>query len=343
MISIFTIAHFFVVSTTFNYKIFFTKNKHLSLATERILFLLTLFSTLHPGNTYGSMKDMEIKRIALIGIGTKGTVLVKSFILKGKDVVLYDVNETLLRRSVESIKNDLRKTVQQREMTPETMQDALNHIKTKTSLHDLGNCDIIIETIPDDIRIKKDLFKHLDNNAQPSTLLVTTSSLFTVSSVASLAKRHERIVGLHFYPSVPSSTIVEVVPHLRANSDAIKKAITIVTLLDKTPLLVKDSPGFLIERLLVSWYTEALRLVEEEVAEPQQVDTIVATNFCSSFQPFRHMDERGLDMVWQSAYQLFVQRFHDPRFQPSQLLQRMVDSGFYGQKSKNGFYTYNEE
>lgn len=284
-----------------------------------------------------------IKTVALIGAGQRGTALAQCIITKGIDLVFYDVNETLLRRSIELIKNNLRQLVQQRALTAEEMSSALGHIKTKTSLQDTGNCDIIIETVPDDIKIKRDLFKHLDNHAKKSALLVTTTSLYTVSSLAIYVKNSERMLGFHFPGSIEESRCVELIPTLCTNSHFVSTAYSFLQLLGKQPILSNDSPGFIVERALQCWYREALQIVEEAVAQPEQVDRIVTTNLTLPEGPFQQMDKRGLDVIHHACVLLHQQRFFDPRFQPSKLLQQMVDLGLHGKKTNRGFYTYQEE
>lgn len=283
-------------------------------------------------------QELQFKNVALVGMGKRGVELARCIVEKSIDVVLYDVNETLLRRAIELLKNEFRHEVQQRRLSPEKMEEALSHIKTKTSLPDIGNCDVIIETVPDDIRIKKDLFKHLDTHGKGSALLVTTTSLFTVASVASLAKNNERIVGFRFPQSIATSKIVEVVPTLRTKSTHEKLACAVVERIDKVPILTKDLPGSIVEHALQAWYGEALRIIEDTVVKPAQVDRLVTLTHLLPEGPFQQMDERGLDTICELSKAMFQQRFYDVRFQPSMLLQQMVELGMTGKKTKHGFY-----
>ncbi len=286
---------------------------------------------------------MDIKTIALIGVGKKGTSLARQLIERGFDITLYDVNATLLRRSVESIKNELRQSAQQHRITAEQMQEALIHIKSKTTLSDVGSCDVIIETVPDNLQIKKDILKHLDNHAKSSSVLCTTTSLFTVSSVASLSKNFHRIIGLHLFFPIESSQVIEVIPTLRTSKEAIEAATSIARQLGKEPILSKDSPGFIIERACQAWFLEALRIVEDDVADHDQIDRLVTMNKLHPEGPFQQMDQQGLDHIFQESVQYFQQRFYDPRFQPSLLLQQMTELGLLGKQSHQGFYSYKEE
>ncbi|MCX7983603.1 MAG: 3-hydroxyacyl-CoA dehydrogenase family protein [Bacteroidetes bacterium] len=287
--------------------------------------------------------DKLIKTVAVIGIGHKGTVLIRLIATKGFDVVIYDVNETLLRRSIELIKNDLRKAVQQRIFSHEEITKTLERIKTKTHLPDTGNCDIIIETVPDDIKIKKDILKHLDINAKNSSLLVTTTSLYTVSSVASYAKNTERIVGLRFPHSIDNARCVEVTPTLQTKEVMVAKAFTFVQSLGKIPILTNDSPTSIAESANLAWYREALYIAEEGVATFEQIDRLVTMNLAIPQGPFQQMDIRGLDQIHHALTTHYQQRFYNPRFVPSSLLQQMVDLGLHGTKTGRGFFTYPRE
>jgi 3-hydroxybutyryl-CoA dehydrogenase len=283
-----------------------------------------------------------IKHLGIVGAGTMGTAIAKLAVLNNIEVLLYDINETVLRRSIEHIKAELKRNVQQEKMKPEESLAALDLLKTRTTLSDIGHCDLILETVVEDLRVKQDLFKHLDAHARPTTILATGTVTFSIASVASYVKIPERIIGLHFFQPVETTNLVEIIRGNRTQSGVVEIASAFVTALQKNPLLVQDTPGFLVTRTSYPFYSEALRLLGEHVADTEQIDRIMKSIGGFSTGPFESLDQRGLDSFLTAAKSLYEQTYNEPRFQPHPLLKRMVDAGLLGKKSGKGFYTYEE-
>ncbi len=161
-----------------------------------------------------------IQHLGIVGAGQLGTGLAKLAILNNIDTLLYDINETLLRRSIERLKADFRQAVQQNVLSAEKYLAALERLKTRTSLSDLGHCNIIIEAVVEDARVKKDLFKHLDADCKVTTILATTSPSLLVSSIGSAARNTERIIGFHFFDHAASSELVEIIPNINTPAES---------------------------------------------------------------------------------------------------------------------------
>ena len=282
------------------------------------------------------------KHLGIVGAGTMGTGIAQLAALSKIDVQLYDVNETILRRSIERIKADLRKMINLGKLAQEEFTGTMDRIRTRTSLPDLGNCDCIIESVIEDIRIKKDLFKHLDANTKSSAILASTTSSLSLTSIAALTRNPERVIGLHFFHPVNTTVIVEVVKGYKTNSETLEQSVTLIKLLGKDPIVVKDTPGFIASRISLPMFSEALRLLGENVAYAEQIDNIVKKVGGFSTGPFETLDQMGIDSALAETESLYDQSYGEPRLRPHPILKQMVESGLLGKKSAKGFFNYEE-
>jgi 3-hydroxybutyryl-CoA dehydrogenase len=282
------------------------------------------------------------KNLGIVGTGTMGIGIAQLAVLSKIDVQLYDVNDTLLRRSTVRINANLRKMVNHGELTPEELQAAMDRIRTRTSLPDLGNCDFIIESVIEDIRVKKDIFKHLDANTKSITILASTTSSLSITSIGTNTRNPERIAGVHFFNPIETSALVEVVKGYKTNSETIEQVIAFINLLGKTPIVVKDTPGFIANRVSQPLFGEALRLLGENVANAEQIDRIVKIIGGFPAGPFELMDQMGIDVTLSEAQSLYEQSYGEPRLRPHSILRQMVESGWLGKKTSRGFFSYEE-
>jgi len=279
------------------------------------------------------------KQIGIVGAGTLGRKIAQIAVLNNYKVLIYDVNESVLRRAKELIKSNLFKHL------PDTkgIDEYTERISTRTYLSDLSVCDCIFEAVTEDLKIKKDLFKHLDANTKNTTILASTTPIFLITSIASLARNQERIIGLNFIDPVETNHIVEVVKGLRTNLDTINSATEFVKSLNKIPIFVKDSPGFIIGRISQVFINEALKLLNENVASFDQIDKIIKKIGCFPDGPFEYMDKKGIDSSLFFSQLIFEQSSYDYKFRPSLILKRMCEAGYFGVKSGKGFYDYIEQ
>jgi 3-hydroxybutyryl-CoA dehydrogenase len=282
------------------------------------------------------------KHLGIVGTGTLGTGIAQLAVLSKIDVQLYDINDTLLRRSTVRINANLRKMVNLGRLTPEEAQAAMERIRTRTNLPDLGNCEFIIESVIEDIHVKKDIFKHLDANTKSTAILASTTSSLSITSIGANTRNPERIAGVHFFHPIETSALVEVVKAYKTNDDTINKIIEFVNLLGKTPIIVKDTPGFIANRVSQPLFSEALRLLGENVANAEQIDRIVKIIGGFPNGPFESMDQIGVDVTLDEAQSLFEQSYSEPRLRPHPILKQMVESGWLGKKTNKGFFSYEE-
>jgi 3-hydroxybutyryl-CoA dehydrogenase len=280
------------------------------------------------------------KHVGIVGAGTMGSGIAQAVALSKIDVSIYDVNETLLRQGIERIRADLRKGIQKGILKAEQFTETMERIRLRSGLGELGSCDLIIEAVIEDLRVKKDLFKHLEQNSKPSTVLATNTSSLSVSSIASGTAKQDRVIGLHFFNPAHIMKLVEVVNGQQTSESVTNAAIEFVRHIGKTAVKVKDTPGFIVNRIARPFYGEALRLLGENVASVEQIDRICREVGGFAMGPFELMDLIGIDINLSVTQSMYEQYFGEPRYRPHQIQKRMVESGLLGKKTKRGFYDY---
>jgi 3-hydroxybutyryl-CoA dehydrogenase len=282
------------------------------------------------------------KYFGLVGAGTMGTGIAQTAALAELEVTLYDVNATVLRQALERIRADFKKGVEKGKLTQEQTNEAFGRIHPRTRLSDLGHCEFIVEAVIEDLQVKKDLFKHLEADTTPTTILATNTSSLSVTAIASAIKHPERVVGMHFFNPAHIMKLVEVVQGQRTAPETVQQTVELAKLLGKTPVVAKDTPGFIVNRVARPFYGEALRLLGENVATIEQIDRIVKLGGGFPMGPFELMDLIGIDVNFAVTRSLYEQFFGEPRYRPHPIQKRMVDSGAIGKKVGRGFYVYEE-
>ncbi len=278
-----------------------------------------------------------METVAVIGAGTMGSGIAQAAALH-HTVILYDVNEDLVCAGLDRVHQSLDKGVARGKVIPEDAEAALGRITTVTWLEDCAPATVAIEAAPEDMNVKREVFRVLDGACAPETLLATNTSSLSITGIAGTCKRPERVVGLHFFNPAPVMPLVEVVRGDRTDDAAVERALAFARSLGKKPVVVRDTPGFIVNRVARPYYGEALRLLGEG-ADVATVDQLMRS---AGFPmgPFELLDLIGVDVnfaVTQSVYHAF---FEDPRFRPHPIQQRMVTAGMLGRKTKRGFYSY---
>jgi len=259
----------------------------------------------------------------------------------GFEVILYDVSQTALRSALGVIKEGLRKRVEKGKLTPGDATEALSAIQTKKKLTDMGDADVVIEAAIEQMDVKKEIFRKLDQVVSPETILATNTSSLSVNAIASLTHMPESVVGMHFFNPAPVMKLVEVVRGRQSSPDAVKRICDLAVAMQKTPVVCSDTPGFIVNRVARPFYGEALRLLGEGVATVEEIDLIVRSG---GFRmgPFELMDLIGIDVNFAVTQSVYDQFFQEPRFRPHPIQRQMVESGTLGRKTGNGFYKYDQ-
>lgn len=284
---------------------------------------------------------MNIKSIGVIGAGTMGSGIVSACAISGFKTYVHDVSESAIDNAVKNIHKGFSKLVEKGKLAPEKKSAAEHHIIKAASLESLAECDCIIEAAAEDMILKKELFLYLGDMVKPVTILASNTSSFSITAISSSLKTgRERVVGMHFFNPANIMKLVEVVQGRFTTDDVMNSVIELCKKLGKTPVICKDTPAFIVNRVARAFYGESLKILGEENLAPETMDTIMKEEGGFAMGPFELMDMIGIDInlsVTKSVYEAF---FYDQKYKPSPIQQKMVDAGLLGRKTGEGFYKY---
>ncbi len=281
-----------------------------------------------------------INIIGIIGAGTMGSGIAQVSAMAGLDVVLHDVSADVLQIAMGKIKESLRGGVEKGKFTPEQSTKALAAIHPRRHFAELAHADFIIEAAIEDLNTKKEIIGNLDAVVRPDVILATNTSSLSVTSIGAFARTPGNVVGMHFFNPPPLMKLVEVVRGNYTSDAAVKTTVDLAVRMRKTPVVCKDTPGFIVNRVARPFYGEALRLLGEGVASVEEIDNIVKRSGGFKMGPFELMDLIGIDINYSVTQSVYEQFFHEPRFRPHPIQRQMVEAGTLGRKTKKGFYSY---
>jgi 3-hydroxybutyryl-CoA dehydrogenase len=283
--------------------------------------------------------DHSIQLIGVIGAGTMGHGIAQVVLRHGYRVTLADASESFLAKGRQRIEKGLARDVEKARLTPEERDQALARLDTSTALDAVAAADFIIEAISENFDAKAQVWRELDQRARPDVIFASNTSSISITRLAAVTRRPAQFLGMHFFNPVPVMKLVEVVPGLETSAAALDAAETLALSLEKTPVRVNDFPGFVSNRVLMPMLNEAVYAVMEGVAEPQALDTVMKLGMNHPMGPLELADFIGLD-VCLDIMKVLYEGFHDSKYRPCPLLEKMVAAGRLGRKSGRGFYDY---
>jgi len=282
---------------------------------------------------------MDIKRVGVVGAGTMGNGIAHVFARSGYSVVLCDVEQRFLDRAVATIGKNLDREVAKGKITTDDKAAALGRIQPVADRGQLADCDLVVEAATEKFEIKSEIFHDLDRLTRPEIILASNTSSISITRLAALTRRPEKVIGMHFFNPVPVMKLVEVVRGLATSEETFATVRDLAVKLDKTPVEVNDAPGFVSNRVLMPLLNEAMFAVMEGVATPEAVDEIFKLGMAHPMGPLTLADFIGLD-VCLDIMRVMHSGLGDPKYRPCPLLVKMVDAGWLGRKSGQGFYKY---
>lgn len=279
-----------------------------------------------------------MKKVAIVGAGTMGSGIAQVFALSGFDTILYDLTDEAIERARLMIGKNLSKAVELGKLD-EASKAATQARLVYTTQFEALKADFILEAIVEKLDVKIGLFLRLAEQNSPATIFATNTSSIPITQIAAGIPHPERVVGVHFFNPAHIMKLVEIISGAQTSAETASACFDMMLQLGKTPVMAKDAPGFIVNRVARHYYVEALKTLEEDVASLEQIDSLME-NIGFKMGPFRLMDLIGVDTnfsVTSSMYQLFHQ---DSKFRPSRIQQQKVDAGHHGRKSGQGFYRY---
>lgn len=284
----------------------------------------------------------QISKAGIIGSGTMGIGIAQVVATSGCEVFLYDANAAQTEKSLKNLKKVLDRLVEKQKISSEKREDIFNKIKPCTELSDFKNCDLVIEAIIENKEIKTKVFQNLEEIVSENCVISSNTSSISITSLSSELKNPERFIGIHFFNPAPLMPLVEVIPGLLTEKNLAKKMYSLMENWGKTPVIAKDVPGFIVNRIARPFYGEALRIAEENIATPEQIDDAMRTLGNFKMGPFELMDLIGIDVNFSVTKTVYQDYFFDPKYKPSLLQQRMSEAKLLGRKTGKGFYDYAE-
>lgn len=278
-------------------------------------------------------------KVYVIGTGTMGAGVVQAFAQANVPVVMKSRSQASLDKAVGKISKSLAKLVEKGKIAQEYMDATMANISTTTSYADFADADLVIEAASEDMNLKKEVFAELDKICKPETIFATNTSSLSITEIASLTSRPSQFIGMHFFNPAPVMKLVEVIKGQMTSEETCNKIVELATAIGKTPVMVEEAPGFVVNRILIPMINEAVGIYAEGIASVEDIDNAMKLGANHPMGPLALGDLIGLD-VCLAIMEVLYTEFGDSKYRPHTLLKKMVRAGMLGRKTGQGFYKY---
>lgn len=283
---------------------------------------------------------MGVQKVGVVGCGLMGSGIVEVSARAGYDVVVREINDEILAKGLGRIRKSMGRAVDRGKLSQKEMDATMSRITGTVEMADFSDCDLVIEAAIENMEVKKGIFRQLDEITPASIVLASNTSSLSITEMASVTQRPDKVVGMHFFNPVPVLPLLEIVRGFLTSEETLQAAREFGESVGKTMVLApKDNPGFIVNLLFVPYGLDAIRALENGVATKEDIDTAMKLGMNHPMGPFILMDFVGLDTMLYVADAMY-QEYRDPRYAAPPLLRRMVTAGYLGRKSGKGFYDY---
>jgi len=284
---------------------------------------------------------MEIKVIGVLGAGSMGNGIAQLAAQAGYQVVMRDIEDRFVENGLKAIEKFLAKSVEKGKMTEDQKKGILGKIKGTTRWEDLKNADFVIEAVFEDLELKKNVFKQMDELVKPDVILTTNTSSMSITEIATSTKRPQKVAGRHFFNPAPLMRLVEVIRGYETNDETVRIVMEMAKKIGKEPVEVKkDTPGFIVNRIMTPHFLEAIKMLEEGIATAEDIDKAVKLGLNYPMGPFELMDLTGIDIAHHVAEYLYKELQKESKWSAPVLMKSMIRAGKLGRKTKAGWYKY---